>query len=146
MSNLVPLMIMPFLGKRSVPVFVTVLLLMAVAASDVMSALLPCANSLSGNPHACDGVLVFSIRRERFSVGMWCAAFAAGVIGSSGNLILVPYLPVFAECSRARTSPARARAASCGDAAAAQVWRTAPRESFGADVFCAVVAPAAPSD
>lgn len=142
MSNLVPLMIMPFLGKRSVPVFVTVLLLMAVAASGVMSALLPCANSLSGNPYACDGVLVFSIRRERFSVGMWCAAFAAGVIGSSGNLILVPYLSrfrgVFTSAYFAGTGASGVVASFL---AAAQVWRTAPREpNFGADVFCAVVA------
>ena len=66
-----------------------------MACSGVMSALLPCANSLAENPFACDGVIVVQVNKHRYSVGMWAAAFMAGVIGSSGNLILVPYLSRF---------------------------------------------------
>jgi hypothetical protein len=55
---------MPFLTPRAVPVFVTVLLLAAVASSGIMSAMLPCANSLSDNPFSCDGIIVYKVMQH----------------------------------------------------------------------------------
>lgn len=141
-SNLVPLCAMPFLTPRAVPVFVTILLLMAVASSGVMSAMLPCANSLSDNPLSCDGIIVYKVEDRRYSIGMWAAAFMAGVIGSSGNLVLVPYLArfrgIFTSAYFAGTGVSGIVASAL---AAAQVWKTQLRApNFGVDVFCAVVA------
>jgi hypothetical protein len=66
----------------------------------------------------------------------------AGVIGSSGNLILVPYLSrfrgIFTSAYFAGTGMSGILASSL---AAAQVWKTQVRApNFGVDVFCAVVA------
>ena len=141
-SNIVPMCAMCFLSPRAVPVFVTVLLLVAVTSSGVMSAMLPCANSLSENPFSCDGVIVYRVEGKRYSVGMWAAAFMAGVIGTSGNLILVPYLSrfrgIFTSAYLAGTGVSGIIASAL---AAAQVWKTRLRDpNFGVDVFCAVVA------
>ena len=98
-----PLCAMRFLGPRAVPVFVTVLLLMAVASSGVMSALLPCANSLSSNPFSCDGVIVFELKGGgRYSVGMWAGPYVTFLAFFQLNCTSKP---VAAGCPRFRLSP-----------------------------------------
>ena len=96
LGNGVALVMMFSLRASAIPTFGTLLLLAAVAASATMAALLPCANNLSVDADGCDnGFIVRTVWGHRRSVGIWAAAFVSGVIGSSGNLIVVPYMSRF---------------------------------------------------
>ena len=142
LGNGVALVMMFSLRASAIPTFGTLLLLAAVAASATMAALLPCANNLSVDADGCDnGFIVRTVWGHRRSVGIWAAAFVSGVIGSSGNLIVVPYM------SRFRSGYTSAYFAGTGLSgifasalAAAQVWSASDSEpNFGPDTFCAVV-------
>jgi len=142
LGNGVALVMMFSLRASAIPTFGTLLLLAAVAASATAAALLPCANNLAVDGHACDnGFIVRSLLGHRRSVGLWCAAFVSGIIGSSGNLIVVPYM------SRFRSGYTSAYFAGTGLSgifasalAAAQVWGASDASpNFGPDTFCAVV-------
>ena len=142
LGNGVALVMMFSLRASAIPTFGTLLLLAAVAASATMAALLPCANNLSVDASGCDnGFIVRTVWGHRRSVGIWAAAFVSGVIGSSGNLIVVPYM------SRFRSGYTSAYFAGTGLSgifasalAAAQVWDASDASpNFGPDTFCAVV-------
>ena len=142
LGNGVALVMMFSLRASAIPTFGTLLLLAAVAASATMAALLPCANNLAVDADGCDnGFIVRQIWGHRRSVGIWAAAFVSGVIGSSGNLIVVPYM------SRFRSGYTSAYFAGTGLSgifasalAAAQVWDASDASpNFGPDTFCAVV-------
>ena len=143
LGNGVALVMMFSLRASAIPTFGTLLLLAAVAASATMAALLPCANNLRpSTPASCDnGFIVRTVWGHRRSVGIWAAAFVSGVIGSSGNLIVVPYM------SRFRSGYTSAYFAGTGLSgifasalAAAQVWDASDASpNFGPDTFCAVV-------
>ena len=142
LGNGIALGMMFSLRASAIPTFGTLLLLAAVAASATMAALLPCANDLSVNEAGCDnGFIVRQVWGHRRSVGVWCAAFVSGIIGSSGNLIVVPYM------SRFRSAYTSAYFAGTGLSgifasalAAAQVWGASDASpNFGPDTFCAVV-------
>ena len=142
LGNGVALVMMFSLRASAIPTFGTLLLLAAVAASATMAALLPCANNLAVDADGCDnGFIVRTVWGHRRSVGIWAAAFVSGVIGSSGNLIVVPYM------SRFRSGYTSAYFAGTGLSgifasalAAAQVWDASDASpNFGPDTFCAVV-------
>ena len=142
LGNGVALVMMFSLRASAIPTFGTLLLLAAVAASATAAALLPCANNL-----AVDGRRVRQRLHRANSLGAQAkrrvvgAAFVSGIIGSSGNLIVVPYM------SRFRSGYTSAYFAGTGLSgifasalAAAQVWGASDASpNFGPDTFCAVV-------
>ena len=140
-ANIVPLTLMRLLRKGALPLFGTLLLLGAVSCSAALATLLPCVNHLSSNPYACDGVIVAQVYGQRYSLGLWGAAFCAGVVGSSGNLILVPFMcrfrSVYTSAYLAGTGASGVLASAL---AAFQVWEASMADpNFGVDVFCSVV-------
>lgn len=70
-------------------------LVLALASTLVLAALLPCAARLPEDATACDGWVVGAVAGRRASVGIMAYAFVAGTVGAMQALLIIPYLSRF---------------------------------------------------